>query len=659
MAGWLSLSLRLRLLIGTGLGWLVLVVALLGYSHLSGSSLTRHENLVHLEYEAQLVADQLSRELVERKRTLALLAEGLAIDDPELESRLREQRPLLALFDRLMVFDAEGRPVADWPPFPEGGPDIGERAYFQHVKAFRRPWVSEPYRGGETGVDQVMVIQPLLDEQGEFMGILGANTSLRDGQAYLNLRGRRLGKAGHVLLATAEGQVISHPDERWLMQRLPDAEAQPLIDQALLGWQGSGQGVTLDGRPALVAFRQVWPASWVVGVFLPMEQVQAPIRRYARELRWVGIGSVTLMLPLLWWLLGLGLRPLRRLERQIARVGQGKAQRLELRTGMVELHQVADAFNRLDAGRREAIDSLESREAFLKAVLASSPVGMFLTDPLGQVTYINPALSRLIGVTLEEYSLLTLLRRMHPEDRSAYLACWREALRRGKGEHTESYRLCGGEGDWRWLEVHISPVSGGGGMLGYVGLIQDVTERKERERRQRWEAEHDPLTRSLNRRGFARRLESACELSRRRSDYSLGLVMLDLDHFKEANDSAGHALGDELLQRVAETLEETVREGDAVARLGGDEFAVLLAGASPRVALEVAERVRERLAALDLAHGDRRFRVSASLGVAMFQGDDDGMTLMARADRASYQAKHGGRNRVVMAGGASAGLPET
>src|SRR5690554_680585 len=414
----------------------------------------------------------------------------------------------MALFDRLMVFDAEGHPVADWPPFPAGGPEIGERPYFQHVKAFRRPWVSEPYRGGETGIDQVMVIQPLLGEQGEFLGILGANTSLRDGQAYLNLRGRRLGEAGHVLLATAEGQVISHPDESRLMRRLPEADTHLLIDQALLGWEGSGEGATLDGRPALAAFRQVWPASWVVGVFLPMEQVQAPIRRYARELRWVGIGSVALMLPLLWWLLGLGLRPLHRLERQIALVGQGKVQR------------------------------------------------------------------------------------------------------------------------------------------------------QERERRQRWEAEHDALTRCLNRRGFARRLEAACELSRRRADHVLALVMLDLDHFKEVNDSAGHAVGDALLQRAAEALEEAVRDGDAVARLGGDEFALLLAGASSQVALRSEERVRERLAALDFAHGDRRFRTSASIGVAMFEGDDDDRTLMARADRASYQAKRGGRNRVVMARQAPADLPQ-
>ncbi|MFO8044954.1 MAG: diguanylate cyclase [Halomonas sp.] len=647
MTGWLNLSLRLRLLLGIGLGWLVLVAALLGYSHLSGGNLTRHENRVHLEYEAQLVAGQLSRDITERKRVLARLADDIAIDDAGLASQLQRQQPLLALFDRLMVFDAEGRPVADWPPFPEGGPEIGHRPYFQHVKAFRRPHVSEPYRGGETGIDQVMVIHPLLGDGGEFLGILGGNTRLRGGQAYLNLRGRRLGEAGHLMVATADGQVISHPIDAWLTRWLPGPETHPLVEQALLGWEGSGESHTLDGEPALVAFRQVWPANWVVAVYLPLSQLQAPVNRYARELRWVGAGSVAVMLPMLWWLLGLGLRPLHRLERQIGRVGQGKAERLELNTGMVELQQVAEAFNRVEEERHEAMESLMAREAFLLSVLASSPVGMFLTDPRGQVTYLNPALTRLSGIDAEDYRPLAWLRRVHPEDRHFVLKGWRQALLPG-GILTQLYRFRGAQGDWRWFEVHASRVSGGGRVLGYVGLVQDITDRHQREQRQRWEAEHDPLTRCLNRRGFARRLRAACALSRRKADHTLALVMLDLDHFKEVNDSAGHAVGDELLQRVAEVLGDAMRDEDAVARLGGDEFAMLLRGAPIASAREIAERVRQRLAAIDFRHGGRRFRVSASLGVAFFCEDDNDASLMERADRASYQAKQEGRNRVVM-----------
>lgn len=644
----INLSLRMRLLVGIGLGWLVLVVALLGYGHLSGGGLAKRENLLHLEYEAQLIADQLSREIAERQRVLARLADDLAIDDPDLEARLRAQQPLLALFDRLMVFDAEGQPVADWPPFPRGGPAIGGRDYFRHVQAFRRPHVSEPYRGGETGIDQVMVIHPLLDEQGELLGILGGNTSLRDGASYLNLRGRRLGEAGHVVLVTADGRVISHPDPDRVMQPAPDAASLPLLDLALFGWEGSGEGRLFDGAPGLMAFRQVWSADWVVGVFLPLEQVQAPLRHYARELRWVGSGTVALMLPLLWWLLGLGLRPLHRLERLIARVGRGELARIELRTGMVELAQVADAFNTLEGRRREALASLEAREAFLRAVLASSPLGMFLADTRGQVSYFNPALERLSGLALADYRLAAWLRRVHPDDRDDFVQGWRGALS-GAEELKQRYRFCRPRGEWRWLEVHASRVTLAGRPLGFVGLVQDITERHERERRQRWEAEHDPLTGCLNRRGFERRLAAACEAGRRRDDAALALILLDLDHFKVVNDSAGHAAGDEMLQRVSDLLREAVRDEDAVARLGGDEFAILLGATREAVVREVAERLRTRLAELRFAYAGHTFTTSASLGVALHEPDEDGRALMERADRASYRAKQEGRNRVVMA----------
>ena len=644
----MNLSLRLRLLAGIGLGWLVLVVALLGYGHVSGGSLAKRENLVHLEYEAQLIADQLSREIADRKTMLARLAVDIDVEAPDLEAVLRAQQPLLALFDRLMVFDADGEPVADWPPFPEGGPSIGQRDYFRQVQHLRRPHVSEPYRGGETGIDQVMVIQPLLDEEGNFLGILGGNTSLRDGASFLNLRGRRLGEAGHVVLATADGQLISYPDPSRLMQPVPDAEMLPLLDLALFGWEGSGEGAMLDGEPGLMAFRQVWAANWVVGVFLPLAQVQAPLQDHARKLYWVGAGTVALMLPLLWWLLGLGLRPLHRLERLIDRVGQGDLARIELKTGMVELNQVADAFNALEVQRREALESFQSREAFLEAVLASSPVGMFLADTRGRASYFNPALERLSGTPNSGYRLSGWLRRVHPDDRRAFVDGWHRAIAGGE-ELKQRYRFRGPRGDWLWLEVHASRVALAGRTLGFVGLVQDITERHERERRQRWEAEHDPLTGCFNRRGFDRRLVAACEASRRRSDAVVALILLDLDHFKVVNDTAGHAAGDEMLRRVSDLLREAVRDEDAVARLGGDEFAILLGATRETEVREVAERLRGSLAEMRFSYAGQAFTITASLGVALHETDEDGRALMERADRASYRAKRGGRNRVEMA----------
>ncbi|RDB43820.1 diguanylate cyclase [Halomonas sp. DQ26W] len=495
-----------------------------------------------------------------------------------------------------------------------------------------------------------MVIEPLLDDEGRFLGILGGNASLHDGTSFLNLRSQRIGEEGHVVLATAEGRIISHPNPDYLMQPVPAADRLPLMDQALYGWEGSGTGEQLDGQPSLMAFRQVWPADWIVGVFLPVSQAQAPIQRHAVELRWVGLATVALMLPLLWWLLGLVLAPLHRLERQIDRVGRGDAKHLKLHTTMSELHQVADAFNRLENQRRDALASQEAREAFLQAVLASSPVGMFLADMQGRVNYVNPALEVISGFNVAASGTSGWLYRVHPDDRPVFIEQWRATLESGDDHHLH-YRFLRGD-EQLWLEAQVSRVELGDTALGFVGMIQDITERHEREIRQRWEAEHDPLTGCLNRRGFEIRLEAACSLNRRHSDQVLSLIMMDLDHFKPVNDTAGHAAGDELLRRIGQLLHENVRQQDAVARLGGDEFALLLPACPIKRASDIAERVRQGIEALEFQVDGHVFRVTASIGVSSLNDEErGGEPLVRRADQASYRAKQKGRNRVVVQAG--------
>jgi diguanylate cyclase (GGDEF)-like protein len=141
----------------------------------------------------------------------------------------------------------------------------------------------------------------------------------------------------------------------------------------------------------------------------------------------------------------------------------------------------------------------------------------------------------------------------------------------------------------------------------------------------------DPLTGCLNRRGFEERLEAELDSSRR-SDGRLGLVVLDLDHFKDVNDTNGHAAGDELLRWTVSCAGEVLRPMDSLGRLGGDEFAILVPGAGPAEVREVADRLREALSE----------RVSVSSGVAAFPGDgSDRDALHRHADIDLYAAKNG------------------
>jgi diguanylate cyclase (GGDEF)-like protein len=162
----------------------------------------------------------------------------------------------------------------------------------------------------------------------------------------------------------------------------------------------------------------------------------------------------------------------------------------------------------------------------------------------------------------------------------------------------------------------------------------------------------DALTGLPNRRYF----DEFCALlaRRRRADDAVGILIVDIDHFKTVNDTWGHGIGDEVLKLVARAITTAVRDDDVPARFGGEEFAVLLRKPAPSVAVDVAERVREAVARLDLGDLGPDF-VTVSVGVAVAESADQPIAdVIESADRALYEAKRTGRDRVVAAGGARA-----
>lgn len=160
-------------------------------------------------------------------------------------------------------------------------------------------------------------------------------------------------------------------------------------------------------------------------------------------------------------------------------------------------------------------------------------------------------------------------------------------------------------------------------------------------------ARHDQLTELLNRGGFEDRLKS--EIDRvRRYEGPLSLIMIDIDHFKKVNDTYGHGTGDSVLETIGELLRQETRKTDITGRIGGEEFTVLLPETPKVEALELAERIRKRLADRTFRTEDDSFNVTCSIGVAewdsSFHSSED---LLGKADKALYRAKNEGRNRVV------------
>jgi diguanylate cyclase (GGDEF)-like protein/PAS domain S-box-containing protein len=224
-----------------------------------------------------------------------------------------------------------------------------------------------------------------------------------------------------------------------------------------------------------------------------------------------------------------------------------------------------------------------------------------------------------------------------------------EAHRAGTAEHLEvEYRARHAEGDWRWIQARGAAVRDEDGeATRMAGSQTDISERKAHESRLLHDALHDTLTGLPNRDLFQDRLDRAVRRLRRRPEARFAVLFVDLDHFKDVNDSIGHSAGDALLQQLCTRLVDAVRPSDTVARLGGDEFTVLVEDLDQPGAMQLAERIREAVA-LPFTLQSIEVFVTASVGVAMGDASASAEELLRNADRAMYHAKKRGRAQSVV-----------
>jgi diguanylate cyclase (GGDEF)-like protein len=199
-------------------------------------------------------------------------------------------------------------------------------------------------------------------------------------------------------------------------------------------------------------------------------------------------------------------------------------------------------------------------------------------------------------------------------------------------------------------DLAVELPTGGGGEVGYLTQVLKNLVTRVREREGQGELERlsvtDGLTGLYNRRHLTGTLANEVQRSRRLKR-TFSILLMDVDHFKQYNDSHGHLAGDAVLVKIAEILRKTTRAVDSVARYGGEEFLVLLLEATIATAASVAERIRDRVASEAFESG----KVTVSVGAAEYPGHGDTPEeLIAGADAAMYQAKGGGRDRVVVAG---------
>ncbi|MDQ2102219.1 diguanylate cyclase domain-containing protein [Azospirillum isscasi] len=300
---------------------------------------------------------------------------------------------------------------------------------------------------------------------------------------------------------------------------------------------------------------------------------------------------------------------------------------------------------RSEEALRSTLERLAQSEADLRSIIEKLPDAFFRTDLDGRISMASPQFAREFGLTPHTVIGTRIADHYVEEDgRDKFIAALEES-----GGEVRDYRVLmrRQDGSTFWISANAyirrDPA---GRPIGVEGIARNTTAQHHLEERLRYLAGHDALTGLCNRIRFEDRLQHAIARAKRENN-SFALLFLDLDGFKEVNDTHGHHKGDEVLVTIARRLSGILRNSDTTARMGGDEFAILLEG---EISVENARSVAEKIiATIDHPLPGLDLSVSASVGMVIYPGDGtDADTLLRGADQAMYRAKRLGKNRLEL-----------
>ncbi|RQW28438.1 EAL domain-containing protein [Rhodobacteraceae bacterium CH30] len=463
---------------------------------------------------------------------------------------------------------------------------------------------------------------------------------------YQHLREMEMGEGAVLLVVDAKQRLLFHPDEALLGQTI-----DPALGVLLQGRQGS-LTIKMDEQPTQLNYHKLAGLDWYVVSLIPQATLLAPVSRIAQA------GVAILLVSLLLIALLIRLYTIRVIH-PLRAISDGfrdfQADRLPRQWRLAKIRTL-DEINQLTEWFNAFLDRAQERqraEADLRIAAIAFEVqeGMVITDRHQLIVRVNQAFCDITGYRSEEV-VGQPIRLLQSGRHSAefYRAMWDELARNHTWQGELWNRRKNGEIYPEWLTI-TTVLDEQGQVTHYIGTMTDITLRKHAEEEIQRLAYYDPLTRLPNRRMLLDNLQHAMA-GATRSGLSGALLFIDMDNFKDLNDTQGHDKGDQMLQQVAQRLCRNTRDSDIVARLGGDEFVVLLEGLStdPETAASYCKTVAEKLLAAlqeNYVLGKHSHHSSCSIGVALFHGHDGNIEdMLKQADLAMYQAKASGRNTV-------------
>jgi len=301
-----------------------------------------------------------------------------------------------------------------------------------------------------------------------------------------------------------------------------------------------------------------------------------------------------------------------------------------------------------DISERKRIEQeLRVSEARFHNAMDTAPIGMAIIDLSGKYVEVNQSLCQILGYSKEELLNMTFQQITHPDDVAIDVANSQKLIE-GKiplNQIEKRYVRKNGEIIWVQLTASILRDSLSNEPLYFITQVEDITDRKLTEERIRHLAYHDSLTNLPNRRLLLDRMHHAMDFAKRHQNI-MALMFLDLDRFKNVNDTLGHDVGDELLKAVAARLNTALRSIDTIARVSGDEFVIILNELTTQnEASLIADKIIESMNHRFLIHG-HELHVGCSIGITLYPNDAlEVSDLMKKADLAMYAAKESGRNQ--------------
>lgn len=463
------------------------------------------------------------------------------------------------------------------------------------------------------------------------------------------------GRRGHAAIVDRTGHAIAHPLEEW-RKSMKDMSSIPPVTLMMQGKTGVSKFFTPAMQADMVAgYTTVPNVGWGVMIPQPFEELEErakDVKYVALTIALLGIGVAGFIS---WYLAGILARPIQAVVDSARRVPQGNPishVSTSQRFLPPELRELMGSFNQMVDEIQEKNTIMEETTTRLEEAQRIAHVGNWELDVDNDILWCSDEFYRICNITPSEFqnNYQSLMKLVHPEERRLFEKSIKYALEKGARFNIE-HRILLPSGQECYVH-HEGTVTNpnDSSTQRLVGIIHDITERKQYEDQLIKQANFDPLTDLPNRNLLLDRLNQTL-FAAKRNNQMVGLLHINLDHFKDVNDTYGHISGDNLLIQVAERLQLCLRKSDSLARLGGDEFTVILNNLTHEDdASVVASKIISNMEKPFLVDGYEVF-IGASIGITIYPNDtesvdDDNtpMSMLRHADIALSRAKDSGRN---------------